>query len=230
MTDRQDNGCRPDTDKKQWAGKLFITGIDTDAGKSYATGWLARHINESGGNAITMKFVQTGNKDFSEDIQVHRHIMGSEILSVDKLHITAPEIFSYPCSPDLAARIDGREINLDLITEASEELAREFETVLIEGAGGLMVPLKKDYLTIDYIKDHNLPVVLVTNGTLGSISHTLLALAAIKNANLDLRAVIYNCYFDKDKIIAEDTRNYIKDWLYNNFKGTEYIEIGTLKI
>ena len=47
---------------------------------------------------------------------------------------------------------------------------------------------------------------------------------------MELRAVIYNCYFDKDKIIAEDTRNYIKDWLYNNFKGTEYIEIGTLKI
>ena len=144
MTYRRDNDCRPDIDKKQWAGKFFITGIDTDAGKSYATGWLARHINESGGNSITMKFVQTGNKDFSEDIQVHRHIMGSEILSVDKLHITAPEIFSYPCSPDLAARIDGREINLELITEASDELAREFETVLIEGAGGLMVPLKKD--------------------------------------------------------------------------------------
>lgn len=209
----------------EWPHNLFITGIDTDAGKSYATGWLANIIKETGGNVITMKFVQTGNNGYSEDIEVHRKIMGIEPTSADKLLITAPQIFSYPCSPDLAARLDGREINLDLIAEATKELSRQYETVLIEGAGGLMVPLKGEYLTIDYIKDHELPTVLVTNGRLGSINHTLLALYALKHYNIKVFAIIYNTYFDKDKIIAEDTRKYIRGYINENFKDTLYLEM-----
>lgn len=209
--------------------KLFVTGIDTDAGKSYATGWLASSINQAGGNAITMKFVQTGNHDSSEDIDVHRKVMGIEPVTADILRLTAPEIFSYPCSPELAARIDGREIDFQKITDASDELSRQYDTVIIEGAGGLMVPLKGDYLTIDYIREHDLPVVLVTNGRLGSISHTLLALYAIKHTGLKLHSVIYNSYFDKDKIIAEDTRNYIERWLKNHFSDVMFLEMGSLK-
>lgn len=219
-----------DFDETFWPAKLFVTGIDTDAGKSYATGWLANFINANGGNAITMKFVQTGNHDFSEDILVHRKVMGIEPVNADLLHLTAPEIFSYPCSPELAARIDGREINFRLISEASDELARQYGTVIIEGAGGLMVPLKGDYLTIDYIKEHDLPTVLVTNSTLGSISHTLLTLQAMKHAGIKVFAVIYNAFFDKDKIIAEDTRNYIRHWLDTYFKDTLYFEMGQIKI
>lgn len=207
--------------------KLFITGIDTDAGKSFATGWLANKINSEGGNAITMKFVQTGNQDFSEDIAVHRQIMGLEPQPVDLQHITAPEIFSYPCSPDLAARIDKREIDLRRIDEAADKLANMYDTVLIEGAGGLMVPLKGEYLTIDYIKERGLPVVLVTNSKLGSISHTLLALDAIRNKGISLYAVIYNSYFDNDKIIAEDTRKYIRHWLETHFKEARFLEMDT---
>lgn len=209
----------------QWPTKIFVTGIDTDAGKSYATGWLANIINSHGGNAMTMKFVQTGNKDFSEDILVHRRIMGIEPVNADLLHLTAPEIFSYPCSPELAARIDGREINFKLISDASDEIAREYGTVIIEGAGGLMVPLKGEYLTIDYIREHKLPTVLVTNGSLGSISHTLLSLYAMKHSGIEVFAVIYNCYFDKDKIIAEDTRKYIRHWVELHFKNTLYLEM-----
>ena len=156
-------------------------------------------------------------------------IRDSDTTAADRLHITAPEIFSYPCSPELAARIDGREIDLNLIDEAADELVREYDTVLIEGAGGLMVPLKGDYLTIDYVRERKLPTVLVTNGALGSISHTLLALEAIRNAGIELRAVIYNSYFDKDKIIAEDTRKYIRHWLKMRFEGTEFMEMETLK-
>lgn len=214
----------------EWPRQLFVSGIDTDAGKSYATGWLANMINGSGGRAMTMKFVQTGNTDFSEDVRLHRRIMGIGATSADLLNITAPEIFSYPCSPELAARLDGREINLRIIKQASDELAREYSTVLIEGAGGLMVPLKGDYLTIDYVNEHNLPVVLVTNGRLGSINHTLLSLEAIRQRGISLHSVIYNSYFDKDKIIAEDTRNYIKHWLDTRFKGTHFLEMGPVKV
>lgn len=213
--------------KIDWPNKLFVTGIDTDAGKSYATGWLASEIKKAGKESMTLKFVQTGNKDFSEDILVHRKLMGIELTSYDKLGITSPEIFTYPCSPELAARIDGRDIDLKKITDAINELSRNYKTVLIEGAGGLMVPLKGDYLTIDYVREYDLPIALVTNGRLGSISHTLLALYAIKHYGLTLHTVIYNSYFDYDKIIAEDTRNYIRNWIDNHFKNVNFLEMGS---
>ena len=204
--------------------KLFITGIDTDAGKSFATGWLAKLIMAQGKSVITQKFVQTGNLEFSEDIEVHRKIMGIPLTTVDKIGITAPVIFTYPASPDLAARIDGKELDLSLIEEASETLSKTYEHLLIEGAGGIMVPLKGEYLTIDYIHDHRLPVVLVTNGRLGSINHTLLSLKAIADEGIELFAVLYNTYFDKDRVICDDTKAYIRKWLSSHFPKALYME------
>ena len=208
-----------------WPSRLFVTATDTDAGKSYATGWLANKIAADNRKVITQKFIQTGNREFSEDIQVHRKIMGTGLLPADLLHITAPIIMSYPASPELAARIDGVEIDLGIVDQATKTLLAEYDTVIVEGAGGLMVPIKGDYLTIDYIRERNIPAVLVTNGKLGSINHTLLSLRAISDSGIDLFAVIYNPYFDKDKIIAEDTRNYIRGWLRSHFPDTLFMEM-----
>lgn len=212
----------------KFPSRIFITGIDTDAGKSYATGWIARGMIDAGINVVTQKFVQTGNTDFSEDIDIHRKLMGTGMLPEDISHLTAPEIFTYPASPDLAARIDGRELDLNAISDATDALEEKYGNVLIEGAGGLMVPLKGEYLTIDYMCEHNLPAILVTNGRLGSINHTLLALSALRNAGIRLFAVIYNSHFDKDKIICEDTRNYIRKWLDRHFPDALYLEMPSL--
>lgn len=205
---------------------LFITGIGTDVGKSYATGWLAREMADSGLNVITQKFVQTGNMDFSEDIEVHRRIMGIPLQTVDRTHLTAPVIFSYPASPDLASRIDGKSLNLDLISEATAILSNQYEHVLIEGAGGLMVPLVDDFLTIDYIKQHKLPVILVTNGKLGSVSDTLLSLYAIRHYEIPLFAVVYNSYFDKDKTIAEDSLKFLQKYTKKHFSGSIFLNMN----
>lgn len=206
--------------------KLFITGIGTDVGKSWATGWLARRHMGDGKRVITQKFIQTGNSDMSEDIEVHRRIMGVGLLPEDLDHTTAPEIFSYPCSPDLASRIDGREIDFFAIKAATRCLEEKYDVVLIEGAGGIMVPLQDDYLTIDYIRDNDIPVVVVTNGQLGSINHTLLTLEAVKNAGLELAEVIYNPHFDKDDIICADTKAYLKRYLTRNFPKSCFSEMS----
>ena len=100
--------------------------------------------------------------------------------------LQCPKIFSYPCSPHLAARIDNRPIDFDKIENATQELARRYDTVLVEGAGGLMVPLTGEYLTIDYIADKNYPLIFVTSGKLGSINHTLLSLEAIGHRGITL--------------------------------------------
>lgn len=204
---------------------VFVTGIGTDVGKSYATGWLAREMLLQDKSVITQKFVQTGCVDVSEDIETHRRIMGIPMQTVDLTHITAPIIFSYPASADLAAKIDGKTLDPNLITCATDELHKIYDYVLIEGAGGLMVPLKGEYLTIDYIIEKKLPVILVTNGQLGSISNTLLNLTVIAKTGIELVGVIWNPYFDKDKTIANDSKVYIAKWVEERFPGAFFIEM-----
>lgn len=204
---------------------LFVTGTDTDAGKSYATGWLACEIARAGSTVITQKLIQTGNHDMSEDIEVHRSIMGTGLLPRDLDHTTAPLILSYPASPDLAAKLDGVEVDYEVAARSTSILLKEFDHVLIEGAGGLMVPLKGDYLTIDYVRDHRLPIVVVTNGKLGSINHTLLTLTAAMQAGIEVALVLYNPYFDYDKVIAADTRQYLAKWIGEKLPGTPFTEM-----
>ena len=203
---------------------FFISGIDTDAGKSYVTGWLARNIMEQGRSVITQKFIQTGNSGRSEDIELHRAITGSGMLPEDLAGTTAPVIYSYPASPQLAAEIDHRPIDLDAIDKATETLARNYDTVLIEGAGGLAVPLTDDFLTIDYITSRNLPLILVTNGILGSINHTVLSLEAIKSRGIKLHSVVYNTWFDSsDNIIAADTKGFIQRYIARHFPDSRFM-------
>ncbi len=189
----------------------FISGIDTDAGKSYCTAWYARELMQRGLRVITQKFIQTGNTGHSEDIDLHRRLTGTGYLPEDKEGLTMPEIFSYPCSPHLAARIDKRPIDFGKIERATRELSHRYDTVLVEGAGGLMVPLTEDFLTIDYIAEKQYPLIFVTSGKLGSINHTLLSFEAIKNRDIALDTVLYNLYPTvEDKTIQEDTMKYIK--------------------
>lgn len=203
---------------------IFVSGIHTDAGKSYATGWLARKFMDEGKSVITQKFIQTGNVGFSEDIEVHRRLMNCGQLAEDRAGLTAPQIFSYPCSPQLAAEIDGRGIDFDAIDRSMATLAGNYDVVLLEGAGGLMVPLTDDFWTIDYIASRGLPVSLVTNGSLGSINHTLLSLEAIERRAIPLHSVIYNEYFDsKDPRIGADTLGFIRRYLVRRHPSTELL-------
>lgn len=209
--------------------KIFITGIDTDAGKTYAAGWYARILMDRGLSVATQKFIQTGNIDMSEDIEAHRRLMGIPLMEVDKAHVTAPIIFTHPASAQLAARLDGRDIDLRLIDEATERLAAEFDVVLIEGAGGIMAPVTDDFLTIDYIASRDLPVAVVTNSRLGSINHTLLTLEAVKHHGLRLHSVMYNTFYDgTDALIDADTRGFVERYVRRHFPEAEFLLVPVL--
>ena len=208
---------------------FFVTGIDTNIGKSYATGYLAKKWNEEGYKVITQKFIQTGNIDDSEDILVHRQIMGIEKTQEDIDKITAPIILTYPCSPHLAAKIDNTKIDLMKIKKSTDLLLSKYDRVLIEGAGGLMVPITEDYFILDYILEYEYPLILVTSGKLGSLNHTLLNLKLIKNYNINLALVVFNeCFEEYDDIISKDSFNFIKNYLKNNFPNTEIIRMPRL--
>ena len=98
-------------------GKIYlVAGIDTGVGKTVATGQMARDLRSRGVDAITVKLVQTGNDGYSEDIDAHRAIMGCRFPEDDQ-GLTAPQIFKFPSSPELAARLEGKTVDLDRIRE-----------------------------------------------------------------------------------------------------------------
>ena len=189
---------------------LFITGIDTNIGKTFATGMIACALAEKGKKVITQKMIQTGCTEVSEDIEMHRKIQGIPFTEEDKAGLTCPYIFTYPCSPHMAAAKDGRRIDLETITQATRRLRETYEYVLLEGAGGLMVPNDMESLTIDYVKKQAYPLILVTSGKLGSINHPLLSLYACERYGIEVKAIVYNQYPSIDPLIEANTLEYLK--------------------
>lgn len=188
----------------------FISGIDTSVGKTVATGAIAKALAQAGKRVITQKMIQTGCEQVSEDIEEHRRIQGIPFTEEDREGWTCPYIFSYPCSPHMAAAKDGRTIDLQIITQATERLRERYEYVLLEGAGGLMVPNDFQSLTIDYIRDQGYPLILVTSGKLGSINHTLLSLFAAEQYGIPVKAIVYNQYPHIDTLIEANTLEYLR--------------------
>lgn len=199
----------------------FITGIDTESGKTMATGLMARYLHKSNKSVITQKLVQTGCEKISEDILTHRKIMGIDLTEDDKNGLTCPYLFKYPASPHLSAKLENKRIDTNSITSATDTLLKKYDLLLLEGAGGLYVPLNDELTIIDYIEIHNYPIIIVSSSKLGSINHTLLSLDAIKNRDLDVRGIIYNHFPKQDKELVQDTREvfekYLSQYWFNAF-------------
>ena len=205
---------------------LFITGIATDIGKTYATGILARHLLSSGKSVITQKLIQTGvTAPIADDIRTHRTLMNVPLMDVDTDGTTCPLTFVKPASPHLSARLENRTINLDDITHATDKLNERFNIVLLEGAGGVLVPINDHILTLDYIATHDYPVIVVTSARLGSINHTLLTLEAIHARGLRLFAVVFNHHFDTDGDISADTLNFLQNHVRENYPTALFLRL-----
>ena len=189
---------------------LAVSGIDTGIGKSVATGHLAKAFAGAGVRTITQKIVQTGCRGIPDDIAAHRELMGIGLQQVDLDGTTCPFVFRYPASPHLAASMEGREIDPGSIRSATLLLQERYELVILEGVGGLLVPLTGRLLFADYIRDAGYGLVLVTSPRLGSINHTLLSLEACMSRGIGLRAVVYNRFGQDDPTIAADTREVVE--------------------
>lgn len=224
---------------------FFISGIDTDIGKTYATGALAQallqqtlapqnSLNSTPTSVITQKLVQTGCEGISEDIIRHRDMMGIPLQAVDHQGLTCPYVFKKPASPHLSSMLENRLIDPQVITQATKQLTDSYDIVLLEGAGGLMVPLIQSLLTIDYVANMGYPVILVTSGRLGSISHTLLSIEALTQRQIPLHAVIYNQWqpdkhlaseYEPDNEITDDTKTYLQAYLKQHHPQTYWVDL-----
>ena len=197
-----------------------ISGIDTDIGKTVVTGLLAGFCLKNGIRAITQKIVQTGCTGLSEDILRHREIMEIEVQPVDLSGLTCPYVFPVPCSPHLAAKLDNKSIDCDIIRTATASLLDQFELVFLEGAGGLFVPLNDKETVIDYFETEGYPLILVSSSRLGSINHTLSTLALARSRNIDVAALIYNRIQGTDPRIEEDSKEiFCRYMIKNGFSG-----------
>lgn len=184
---------------------LCLCGIDTGIGKSMATGLLARYLGEQGQRVITQKLVQTGCAGRAEDILLHRRLMECGWLEEDEAKLTCPYCFPFPGSPHLAARLAGITIDPDRISAATRTLEQRYEWVLLEGAGGLLVPLQEGITLLDYVAGQGYPLVLVTSPRLGSINHTLLSLEILRSRGLRLAGLIYNLFPGCPQEIVQDS-------------------------
>lgn len=184
---------------------IAIVGIDTDIGKTIATGLLGRYLLEQGKRIITQKPVQTGGIGLAADILVHRRLMGQDLQPEDHQGLTCSYVFAKPCSPHLAASLAGQKIDPAVIRQATRILSSRYEVVLLEGAGGLHVPYTDDFTFLDYLEQEGLPLIVVSSPRLGSINHTLSTLELAHARGLTVLGIIYNHYLDNDPLIAEDS-------------------------
>ncbi|MCL4130596.1 UNVERIFIED_CONTAM: hypothetical protein GTU68_020298 [Idotea baltica] len=203
---------------------LFITGIDTDIGKSVACGALANTLLNLGVDVCTQKWVETGCEQVSQDLITHQAPIQRNLNPHDEsLH--SPYRFKFAASPHLAAKLENREIDTNYLQEQTQKLRAKSDHLLIEGAGGLCVPFNSNELLVDLVQSMNLPIVLVTSGRLGSINHTLLSLELCSHRNIEIRAIIYNQYPLQDETITNDTRNYLQNYLEDKNINTLWLEL-----
>lgn len=153
---------------------FFVTGTDTDVGKTVAAAWLMLHLE-----ADYYKPVQAGLEE--TDRQTVEDITG---LSDERFHACTYEL-QQPLSPDESARREDVVIEMDKFSLPTTQ-----RPLVVEGAGGLMVPLNDDALVIDLIQKFNLPAILVSRSGLGTINHTLLSLEAMRKRNIKIVGII----------------------------------------
>jgi dethiobiotin synthetase len=159
------------------SSRFFVTGTDTGIGKTVVSALLCAALD-----AVYWKPIQTGSREGTDRATVRKLAQLPRARTIPETYIFAP-----PVSPHLAARRAGVHIHLHRIRMPR---IPESQSLIAEGAGGALVPINSSQLMTDVMRHLRLPVLLVTRTTLGTINHTLLSLAALRAARLDVRGVI----------------------------------------
>ncbi len=166
---------------------VFVTGTDTGVGKTFVACALARALREAGVDVGVMKPIETGVPEAGpEDARALREAAGVE----DPLELICPVRFALPASPEAAARAEDRSVSLDAIRDAFDELTRRHAFVLVEGAGGLLVPIDAGTDMADLARAFDLPLLLVARAALGTVNHTRLSLEVAEARGLEVLGVV----------------------------------------
>lgn len=162
---------------------IFVTATDTGAGKTYVACAIARALKAGGVNLGVFKPLASGDRK-----DVVKLIKAAGV--ADTLSAVNPLFFKHPLAPYVSAKLSGKKVNLNIVKRAFLKLKRKYGFIIVEGAGGALVPVKKDYFVIDMIKELRLPALVVAKPYLGTINHTLLTVAALKRKGIKVAGVI----------------------------------------
>ncbi len=181
----------------QNANAIFITGTDTNVGKTVATYALGTMLKSQGYDVGVMKPVQCGGSD--------AQFLKDRLEIKDDLSLINPCYVKEPLSPHLAFRRTGKKVDLKKIQKSFDALCARHDVVLVEGAGGLMAPLSAAYFNADLIKMLDIPLVIVARLGLGTINHTILTINQAKAYGLTIEGIIFSDTDPKAKSLAERT-------------------------
>ncbi len=188
---------------------VFVTGTDTDCGKTIIAGGIARALLHKGYNVGVMKPIATwgdprrepgGRKHWISDDALH---LRQAAATSDSLDLINPVCFKAAMAPWPAARLERKNIDINHVMNAYRELCRRHDFMVVEGVGGLMVPIKRDFFVLDLIARMKLAAIVVTYPSLGTLNHTLLTINTLKREGIPLAGVIINNYEGKSR--AEQT-------------------------
>jgi dethiobiotin synthase len=191
---------------------FFVTGSDTGIGKTYVCRLLIQTFMKSV-SVSYLKPVQTGcysNENGDLIAPDFEFIRQGGILGNSPYELHVPYRFKPACSPHLAAKLDNSEILFPVINQCLETLQTNSKLVIVEGAGGVYVPLKNDVFMMDLIAFLNMPVILVVSPKLGTLNHALLSINALRERSLRLAGVVMN-----------DSAGVAHDFIYND--NSEFI-------
>jgi dethiobiotin synthase len=173
---------------------FFITGTDTDIGKTHVCRVLADSFSTLAPTSY-VKPVQTGCPPHPQgglEAPDYRSVMEGRAVAVEPLHCHVPYRFEPACSPHLAASLAGVTIDIQHIAECVQRIRAKATFTLVEGAGGVLVPLNEQAMMVDLIAALGLAVILVSAPRLGTLNHTLLSLEALTRRGLTLGGVVVN--------------------------------------
>lgn len=169
---------------------IFITGTDTGIGKTVLSALLLAELRRRDINAAPMKPVQTGCEGDVPDLD-YSLSLASMTVSEENYRNMAPYTFEPACSPHLAAELAGTEIDIAEMVIAARALESEYEFVVAEGAGGIIVPLNRRETMLDLMQALKFPVLLAAKPGLGTINHTLLSIRTLRSDELDMAGVVF---------------------------------------
>lgn len=177
---------------------IFVTGTDTGVGKTVVAAGIAALLKSRGLNVGVMKPVASGGR---EDAHLLRLASGSD----DDLDLINPIHLRHPLAPGVSAQLEGVPVNIGLIEQAARELSRRHDVLVVEGAGGLLVPIRDDFFMADLVLNLGLPLLIVARRGLGTINHTLMTVECAKTRGIEVAGVIYNDARKIEEGIAERT-------------------------
>ena len=175
---------------------LFITGTDTNVGKTWIAAGLTAILRQRGVNAAYFKPIQSGCPEEAGRLIPTDARLALELAGLpEPLEALTPICLRLPLAPGVAAEQEGKAIDLKQVAETLRELAGRYDYLVVEGAGGLYVPLiGAQFLVLDMIRWLGLPLLVVARAGLGTINHTVLTVKAAQSAGIQVPGVVLNRY------------------------------------